>query len=105
MKKILADNVEDGMVLGREVCGPSGNILMNKGATLSAALGRRLKNWGIPYVFVEGEEDEELAKTESSLSPEEIKTELMKKFSNVIDNPIMKKLFVAVYQYKLQKNK
>ena len=104
MKKISSDQVEDGMVLAREVCGPSGNILVNKGTTLSSALGRRLSNWGIPSVYIEGEEDEAAAESEQDLSPEELKSQLMEKFSYCSDNPIMKKLFVAVYQYRLQSN-
>jgi hypothetical protein len=102
MKKISADQVEDGMVLAREVCGPSGNILVNKGTSLSSALGRRLSNWGIPSVYIEGEEDEAADEAAQDLSPEELKTQLMKKFSNCVDNPIMKKIFVTVYQYRLQ---
>ena len=36
-------------------------------------------------------------------TPEEIKTNLMAKFSRCSEHPFMKKIFVAVYQYKLQK--
>lgn len=103
MKKITSDQVEDGMVLSREVCGPSGNILLNKGTVLSAAMGRRLANWGIPSVYIEGEE--ELVPDEAGpvLTPQELKSSLMTKFSRCSDHPLMKKIFVAVYQYKLQK--
>ena len=92
------------MVLCRDVCGPSGNILLSKGITLSSALGRRLKNWGIPFVLVEGDEVQHEQQNTISISPEELKSQLMDKFSKVISNPLMKKLFVAVYQYRLQKN-
>ncbi|MCU0609872.1 MAG: hypothetical protein MUF22_08925, partial [Chitinispirillaceae bacterium] len=57
MKKISSENVEDGMVLAREVQSLSGSVLVNKGTVLTAALGRRLTNWGIPSVFIEGDED------------------------------------------------
>jgi hypothetical protein len=104
MKKIIVDNVEDGMILGREVCGASGNVLLSKGTQLSAALGRRLVNWGISHIYVEGEEDSEQTQDTVSVSPETLKNTLMEKFSIVIDNPIMKKIFVAVYQYRLHDN-
>ena len=104
MKKITVDEIQDGMVLYREVCGSSGNILLSKGTTLSAPLGRRLKNWGIVFVFVEGEEETQKQEDTVNVSSEDLKNQLMLKFSNVINNPIMKKIFVAVYQYRLQKN-
>ena len=104
MKKITVDEIQDGMVLYREVCGSSGNILLSKGTTLSASLGRRLKNWGIVFVFVEGEEETQKQEDTVNVSSEDLKNQLMLKFSNVINNPIMKKIFVAIYQYRLQKN-
>jgi hypothetical protein len=103
MKKITSDQVEDGMVLAREVCGSSGNILLNKGTVLSSAMGRRLTNWGISQVYVEGEEVAIAEEAAPNLTPQELKSNLMKKFSNCIEHPLMKQLFVAVYQYSLQK--
>jgi hypothetical protein len=101
MKKILVENVEDNMVLAREVCGASGNVLLSKGITLSEAIGRRLQNWGITSVYIEGEE--EMAQEESSItiSPEELKGHLLEKFSKTLHNQYMKKIFDAVYQYRL----
>lgn len=104
MKKLTIDKVEDGMVLGREVCGNSGNVLLSKGTPLSAALGRRLVNWGISAVYIEGEEESFPEESTVSVSPEKLKDGLMSKFSNVIGNPIMKKIFVAVYQYRMNSN-
>lgn len=104
MKKITPDKVEDGMILGREVCGSSGNVLLSKGTQLSEALGKRLVNWGITHIFIEGEEDSLLEENTVTISPEQLKGQLMEKFSNVIDNPIMKKIFVAAYQFRLQNN-
>jgi hypothetical protein len=104
MKKLTVDKIEDGMTLGREVCGNSGNVLLSKGTPLSAALGRRLVNWGISAVYIEGEEESFPEESMVSVSPEKLKDELMSKFSNVINNPIMKKIFVAVYQYRINNN-
>lgn len=105
MKKIPVEKVESGMVLGQNVCGPSGNILLMKGISLTAALGRRLKNWRISFIYIEGEEDTLLEDTVNCISPDELKLHLASKFSRVIHNPIMKKIFVATYQYRLQKSK
>jgi hypothetical protein len=103
MKKIPSESVVDGMVLVREVCGPSGSILVNRGTVLTAALGRRLTNWGIPFVFVEGEDENPTPESSDDTTPAELKTQLMMKFSNCIDNPLMKKIFVAAYQYRMMK--
>lgn len=100
MKKISTELVEDGMIALRDISGPSGNTLVNKGAELSAALGRRLANWGIPFVYVEGEEEEKTQEAVNDITNEALKAQLMAKFSNCIDNPIMKKIFVATYQYR-----
>ena len=80
------------------------NILRQR-RQLSTAMGRRLTNWGIPFVYVEGEEESPEKKKEVEVLPDELKNQLMLKFSNVINNPIMKKLFVTVYQYRLQKSR
>jgi hypothetical protein len=102
MKKIPTEQVEDGMVALRDISGPSGNTLVNKGAVLSAALGRRLANWGIPFVYIEGEEEVKAHEAVNDVTNEALKAQLMAKFSNCIDNPIMKKIFVAAYQYRTQ---
>jgi hypothetical protein len=104
MKKISTEQVEDGMVALRDISGPSGNTLVNKGAVLSAALGRRLANWGIPFVYVEGEEEAVAHEAVKDNSHEALKAQLLAKFSNCIDNPIMKNIFVAAYQYRTQNN-
>ncbi|MFP4163144.1 MAG: hypothetical protein ACLFQB_01145 [Chitinispirillaceae bacterium] len=104
MRRISVDKIEKGHISAREVYGPSGNILLSKGASLTPALGRRLKNWGISCVFIEGEERESEKKQIQAISPEKLKTHLMEKFSDVLDNNHMKKIFAAVYQHKLQES-
>jgi hypothetical protein len=101
MKKTASEKVEDGMVLAREVTGAAGNILVNKGRVLTAALGRRLNNWGIPFVYIEGEEATAAPAAPRDATPEALKSQLLNRFSNCIDNPLMKKIFVAVYQYRM----
>ena len=104
MKRILVENIADGMILAKDVCGASGNALLNKGCTLNTSLGRRLKNWGILFVHIEGEDDsQQTAATAAAESPQVIQSQLEKKFSAVINNPIMKKIFAITYQFKVQK--
>lgn len=103
MKKILAEQIEDGMVLDREVCGTSGNTLLTKGTKLSAALGRRLQSWGISFVYIEGVEEQKTEETVEKISTEELKLHLDNKFSNVLKNPLMHKIFNAIYEHRLKK--
>ncbi|MDO5576257.1 MAG: hypothetical protein Q4F84_04195 [Fibrobacter sp.] len=105
MKKIPVDKIEPGMILGRNVRGPSGGTLLMKGLCLTTALGRRLKNWGISSIYVEGEDDKHPEYSSNFISSDKLKEHLTDKFSRVIDNSIMKKIFVAAYQYHLQKSK
>jgi hypothetical protein len=104
MKRISVDEIANEMVLGRDVCGASGNVLLGKGTKISPAMGRRLKNWGIPNVYVEGEEDGQQPGAAAGPTPAEVKEKLEKKFSRVMDNLVMKKIFAAVYQYRIQRS-
>ncbi len=104
MKKIPVEKIEEGMILGREVCGPGGNVLLSKGITLSRAIGRRLQNWSVSAVYIEGEEERHPEEETASASPEELRTHLTAKFSKTLRNSLMKKIFDAVYSYRLQKN-
>jgi hypothetical protein len=103
MKRISVDSIENSMILGRDVCGPSGNTLVGKGTAISPAMGKRLKNWGIAHVYIEGEEEGQQANEAASVSPSEIRAALESKFSHCMTNPIMQKIFAAVYQYRMQK--
>lgn len=100
MKKILVENIKDGMILAREVYGASGSALLNKGTKLTVTMGRRLKNWGIPFVCIEGKEEHQEEKPAIEISPEEIREQLEEKFVDVMDDPTMQKLFNAVYSFK-----
>ncbi len=103
MKKITVENIVDAMVLAKDVCGPSGNILLGAGTTLTGSMGRRLKNWGIHFVHIESEDEPAPQETAPRISPEEITSLLKNKFANVMDNQLMKKIFAAAAQYKIQK--
>jgi hypothetical protein len=103
MKRMPVDKIENDMVLAKEVCGKSGNVLLSKGAVLNVFMARRLKNWDIHFVYVEGEEESPEEENAVQVSPEEIRQRLEKKFAAVMHNVIMKQIFAAVLQHKLQK--
>lgn len=103
MKKVTVENIVDAMVLAKDVCGPSGNILLGAGTALTGSMGRRLKNWGIHFVHIESEDEPAPQETAPRISPEEITSLLKNKFANVMDNQLMKKIFAATAQYKIQK--
>jgi hypothetical protein len=104
MRKISTDYIEPGCIAAQDVVGSSGNVLINKGSPVTPALGRRLRNWGITEVFVEGEGPSGTSvKTEVS-SLVKIKSDLYDKFLGTLDNARMKKIFEAVCKQKLQKH-
>jgi hypothetical protein len=103
MKKIQVENIVDAMVLAKDVCGPSGNVLLSAGTKLTPSLGRRLKNWGIFFVNVQSDDSPVLADDGPRISKEEIQAALGRRFSMVMDNKLMKKIFDAVLAYKIQK--
>ncbi len=104
MKRILVENITDKMVLAKEVCGTSGSVLLGKGTVLTASMGHRLKNWGVLSVHVEGEDESPQQNGITGITPEEVRTALEAKFSRVMGSEIMKKIFAAVYKFKIQHN-
>ncbi len=104
MKKVIVESVTDNMVLAKDVCGTSGSVLLAKGTVLTSAMGRRLKNWGVQFVHVEGEDDSSSPGDTVSVSPQEVREHLEKKFSQVMSSEVMKKIFAAVYKFKIQQN-
>jgi hypothetical protein len=104
MKKVTVENVTDHMVLAKDVTGTSGSVLLAKSTVLTTAMGRRLKNWGVLFVSIEGEETAAEAASAVKVSPEEVRALLEKKFEKVMASEIMKKIFAAVYKFKIQQN-
>jgi hypothetical protein len=104
MKKVVVESVTDSMVLAKDVCGTSGSVLLAKGTILTAAMGRRLKNWSVQFVHIEGEDDSLGQGSVATVSPEEVRAHLEKKFSRVMASEVMKKIFAAVYKFKIQQN-
>lgn len=104
MKKIFVEKIEEGMILAKDVYGSSGSALLSKGIKLTQNMGRRLKNWGVTYVCIEGEEEHTEEKPVVEIPPEEVKEQLETKFADVMDNPIMRTLLKAVFTFKTHQN-
>ncbi|MCL2219185.1 MAG: hypothetical protein FWC23_04690 [Chitinispirillia bacterium] len=103
MRKISTDFIEPGCIAAADIVSPSGNTLVNKGAPITPALGRRLRNWGISEISVEGEDDSETSVKAETPSPVKIKSDLYDKFLGTLDNTRMRKIFDAVCKHKIQK--
>jgi hypothetical protein len=103
MKKIQVENIADSMVLAKDVCGPSGNVLLTAGTKLNPSLGRRLKNWGIHFVNVLSDDGPSRIENAPRISKDEIQKNISRRFAAVMGNAIMKKIFDAVLSYKIQK--
>ena len=103
MRKIPVEDIDADMVLARDVSSTSGNVLLGKGTTLSPALGRRLKNWGIFFVYIEGEEVSSEAEDVVEISAEDVKKSLEDKFEGQLGDPLMQKIFNAVFEFKINR--
>ena len=102
MRKIATDQITLGDVIAADVTSQSGNVLMNKGAAITPAMGRRLRNWGIAYVYIEGEEGRGGSAGSRVRSAVETKSELYDIFFGTLDSAKMRKIFDAVCNYKIR---
>jgi hypothetical protein len=103
VRKISTDRVGPNDIVAVAVVSSSGSVLLDKGAVITPALGRRLRNWGIAHVYVEGEDRSGQCVKAETRSPIEIKSELYDVFQGTLDNSRMKKIFDAACTHKLQK--
>jgi hypothetical protein len=102
MRKIPTDQIKLGDVVAAAVTSPSGNVLMDKGTAITPAMGRRLRNWGIACVYVEGEERRDDTVGVRLRSAVETKSELYDMFLGTLESAKMRKIFDAVCNYKLK---
>lgn len=98
MRKVIVDKIEDGLVLARPLMGATGNILLGEGVVLKASMISRLKNWDVPFVYVQSEVEQ--TEDSSSASGVPVSTdELDEIFTDVMKNPIMKIIYDAAKEY------
>jgi hypothetical protein len=102
MRKVSTDHITLGDVIAAAVKSSSGNILMDKGAAITPAMGMRLRNWGIACVYVEGEEGAGGSVSARARSAVETKSELYDMFLGTLESARMRKIFDAVCNYKVR---
>jgi hypothetical protein len=102
MRKAATDQITLGDVIAADVVSPSGNVLMGKGTAITPAMGRRLRNWGISYVYIDGEEDHGGSAGLKARSAVETKSELYDMFYGTLESANMRKIFDAVCNYKIR---
>ncbi len=103
MKKIRINNIEQEATLAKNVLDNSGNVLLKKGTTVSPALAKRLKNWGVMSICIEGDAEEGKSSDSSKPDAKTIQKELDAKFAGTLHNPIMKHILATVYRHRTQK--
>jgi hypothetical protein len=103
MRRVSTDAITNGAVAAADVCSPSGQVLLNSGAPITPAMGKRLRNWGIAHVFIEGLDDSEQNAVAEAVSPVQIKSGLYDMFLGTLDSPYMTKIFNAMCEHKLRK--
>jgi hypothetical protein len=98
MKKIPVDKIEDGMVLAKPLIGSNGNILLNEGVILKKSMISRLKNWDVPSITVQS--DQEVVEEVAAPVSVEINTNALDTvFKDAIKNPIMKIIYESTMDY------
>ena len=94
---INLDNAKEGMIISEDVLNNKGNILIKKGATLTADMIKKLKSLGIMEVCVVNTDKDD---SQDNVSPEPMeREELEHKFSDVREDAIMEELMAAVKEY------
>jgi hypothetical protein len=104
MRKVSTDHLHSDYTAAMDIRSPAGNILLNKGVTITPAMGRRLRNWGIAVVFVEGEDDSEQDVKTEKVSATKIRSELYAVFHGTLDSPVMKAIFNAACEHKMHRS-
>jgi len=100
VRKITVDKIDKGMILAEDICGNTGNVLLSNGTQLNGAIGRRLKNWGITEVCIEGDASASIMDTDTEHPAEDIHALLREKFKGVLDSEHMQVLFKAVLAFR-----
>jgi len=98
MRKVPIDKIEDGMILAKPLVGTTGNILLNEGVILKGSMVSRLKNWDVPVVYVESE-NEHAVDPENTSTVAVSTTEIDEIFMDVMKNPLMKTIYEAAKDY------
>ena len=100
MMKLNINEIKPGMVLAHPVYNAHGVLLLESGARITRKNIRIFKSWGVSQVMVKGdsgspEDQDESAATDVKIT---IENRLRKKFSDVLDDPVMAEILEAASQ-------
>ena len=85
MRRVQVEDAVPGEVLAEPLSNSRGQVLLPKGARLSAAVLSRCRGWGVEVVVVEGE-DQEAAERQQLLADLEFR------FAEVQDDELMEQI-------------
>ncbi len=105
MLTLNIDEIKPGMVLAHPVYNGHGVLLLESGARITKKNIRIFKSWGVPQVAVKGGSGSAESEDESGVTDVKISIEnrLRKKFSDVLDDPVMAEILKAASR-QLAKN-
>lgn len=97
MKRISVDVIKEGMVLEKDVIDGKGIFLLGEGAVLDGDAIELFKTRGVPFITVAADAPSEGVSLEQAEQiRKEAEVEVMQRFLNPPESPMMKALYEAV---------
>jgi hypothetical protein len=105
MIPVKIDDLKSGMVLAQPVRNAQGVLLLDTGARITKKNIRIFKSWGVSEVSVKGNISESKVGNDSPAAPvkKSVEMELKEKFSDVMEDPVMRAIFEAAANRLTQK--
>lgn len=101
MEYLDIEQVEEGMILGKDIVTPAGDVLLGEGTELSSGTIQSLKKRGITKVAITTEEDSQsFTEEEISRAKEELKGKFAERFRNPPAEGMMEQLLDIVLSMK-----
>jgi hypothetical protein len=106
MKRLDLSQIEPSMVLAEPVHDFQGNLLLDKGKTLSEKEIWMLKSWGVAEIRVEGGPEESIEPHDvAEYRPSEVIEKHVKtQFSQVSENPVMAEIMRVAEKMRQQRH-
>ena len=97
MIKLDINEIKPGMILAQPVYNGDGVLLLESGSRITRKNIRIFKSWGLPQIAVRGDSRSTASEDESVPADMKISIEnrLRKKFSDVLDDPVMTEILKA----------
>ena len=102
-RNIPLNELKDGMIIGKSVTDITGRLLVNAGATLTAALIDRIKHSGVSVVTID--DPDYIEEGNSQENEQVIRENQEKKFSDVRSNPMMEILWKHSTEYLVKRGR